>query len=90
MKKDVMAEVREIRCTIPVTVEIPKDIDDLVTKICQMDGTSKREFYEEKLLDNIQAYLNTGELFNMAGLAETFHLKKHLKGLDPSMFGEGE
>jgi hypothetical protein len=88
MKKDGLAEVRLIRGTVQINIEVPKDVDDLVSQLCQLDGTSKREFYEGRLMGDIAGFLNTGEFLDTKGLAEKFRLTKHLTGLDPSMYGE--
>jgi hypothetical protein len=88
MKKDTMAEVRQIRGTVEITIEVPKDIDDLVFQLCQLDGTAKRDFYEERLLGDIAGWLNSCKFLDTKGLAEKFRLTKHLTGLDPGMFGE--
>ena len=74
---------------ILVKVEVPENVDRLIREFCTLDGSDVTEFYQEKLLDNLQAFFNAGDLFDLKGLARIHGLHEAFDNLDRSMYGKG-
>ena len=72
-----------------IQVSVPENVDRLVKELCRLDGSNIEEFYQDMFLDGLRAYLDTGELFNLEGLARIHRLHEVFSNLDESMYGTG-
>jgi len=79
-----------MRKMIEIKIKVPENLDRLIRELSKMDGTDVTEFYQDQLLESLSGQFNTGQLFNLEGLAENYDLHTALKGkgLDESMYGK--
>ena len=73
---------------ISVKIEVPENVDRLMREICRLDGGNLSEFYQYIFLDALRAYFDTGELFNLEGLAKIHGLHEAFHNIDTCLYGK--
>lgn len=72
-----------------VQVHVPAKVDKLLRELCRLDDSSIEEFYQDRFINGLRSFFNSGDLLDLEGLAKVHDLHKALK-LDSDMYGEPE